>query len=124
MRKFLYLVIIAASCLIPGCFGFDTIPLHSEQQSGEQLQPEAGLQGAHNAKLNSIGCVYLSDVIKITKGADFETVSTLIKEERCFVIPTNTDVFIKERIQDDIVSVKLRDSKQLFYTVRSNLIMK
>jgi hypothetical protein len=59
--------------------------------------------------------------MEIAKSANFETIDKLIKEERCFVIPTDKDVFIKDRAKGDIVSAQLRGSTKLFYTVRSNL---
>ncbi len=55
--------------------------------------------------------------------SDFETIDHLIREKRCFVIPTGIDIFVKERVKGDIVSAKLKDSTQLFYTVRSNLVL-
>jgi len=123
MRKFLCSVLIVASCVISGCIVFDSLPKSPEQQTGEEMNTQVELEGAHYAKLNSIGCLHVGDM-EIAKKADFDTISNLIKENRCFVIPTNTDIYIKERVSTDIVSVKLKESKQLFYTVKSNLVAK
>ncbi len=91
------------------------------------LQVPKELQGPHYAKLNSIGCLQYNDIeiIKLPGNqSDFDTIDNLIREKRCFVIPTDTDVFIIQRLKGEIVSAKLGGSTQLFYTVKTNLVAK
>jgi hypothetical protein len=114
-----------ALSVIFGCFyALDGDSPNRGSQLGEKMPQDVNeLKGPHYAKLNSIGCLYYTDMqMVVDNHNDFETADKLIREKRCFVIPTDTDVFIKERVKDDIVSAKYRGSTQLFYTVRSNLV--
>lgn len=90
------------------------------EKQGDELRVTE-LTGPHYAKLNSIGCLNPVDMEK-ANGGNFETIDNLVREKRCFVIPTDTDIIIKERVKGDIVRAMSKDSKQLFYTVRSNLV--
>ena len=121
MRKYLCILLTVAICIISGCTEFrDLFP------AGDNTQPSAEeLKGKHYAKLNSIGCLDSNDMetAKLANNrSDFETIDHLIREKRCFVIPTGTDIFINKRVKDDIVSAKFKGSTQVFYTVRSNLV--
>jgi hypothetical protein len=129
MRTILCMFLTVALCVISGCY----LPLGDDySDSGKQPHPEisqvaAELRGPHYAKLNSIGCLQYNDM-EMTKlddhQSDFDTIDNLIREKRCFVIPTDTDIFIIERVKGDIVKAKLGDPAQLFYTVRKNLVAK
>jgi hypothetical protein len=94
-----------------------------DKSPGEKMSQETNeLKGAHYAKLNSIGCRTYEDMrMVVSSHNDFETVDKLIRDKHCFVLPTDTDIFIKDRVDGDIVSVKYRGSRELFYTVRSSL---
>lgn len=124
MRTLLYACTIAAVCVISGCglglYGMDFSNPES-QTGGKMVQPINEFTGPHYAKLNSIGCLNYSDC-EMSKSADFDTIYNLIRDKRCFVIPTDTNVYIIERVKGDIVSAKLKESAQLFYTVKSNLV--
>jgi len=119
MRKILCIFFTVSLCVISGC------SLIIDDVSPNLVPIE--LQGPHYAKLNSIGCLQYNDM-EMAKLADHrgdhETIDNLIKEKRCFVIPTGTDIFIFDYAKGDIVSAKLQDSTQLFYAVRSNLVAK
>ncbi|MGA2027380.1 MAG: hypothetical protein ABSH17_10000 [Syntrophobacteraceae bacterium] len=121
MRKRLCILLAVAICIISGCaqlgeyFPDSTTPPQSVQE----------LRGTHYAKLNSIGCINSDDAetaMLANKRSDFETIDHLIREKRCFVIPTGTDVLIIKYAKGDIVSARLKDSRQEFYTGRSNLV--
>lgn len=123
MRTLLCVFLIVAVGVMFGCMitpGMFTTP---EGQAGDKMNQETNeLKGAHYAKLNAIGCNSFSDMqLVASHNNDFEIADKLIREKRCFVIPTNIDIFIKERVQGDIVSAKFRDSAQVFFTVRSSL---
>ncbi len=88
-------------------------------------QNVAELKGQHYAKLNSIGCLSSNETetaMLAHKRSDFETIDNLIREKRCFVIPTGADIFIIKYVKGDIVSAKLKGSTQEFYTAKSNLV--
>jgi hypothetical protein len=126
MRKILCIFLTAALCAISGCYlplGDD--PSTLEKQSAELSQIAADLRGPHYAKLNSIGCLQISDM-EITNAhrSDFDIIDNLIREKRCFVLPTDKDIFIIERAKGDIVAAKLEGSTHSFYTVRNNLVAK
>ena len=124
MRKLLYVFLPVALFIMSGCNPFGESVLNPAHQPGYNEPSEiVELQGPHYAKLNSIGCNDPKDMEKV-KLADFETTDNLIRGKRCFVIPTDTDIFVKDRATADIVSAHLKGSTQLFYTVRSNLIAK
>ncbi|MGA7491624.1 MAG: hypothetical protein WB930_19960 [Syntrophobacteraceae bacterium] len=125
MRKRLCIVLAVAICIISGCTQLsEYYPDRSKYDDNSQQTPSE-LKGKHYAKLNSIGCVNSDDAetaISAKKRSDFETIDHLIREKRCFVIPTGTDIFIINYSKGDIVSARLKDSKQEFYTGRSNLV--
>jgi hypothetical protein len=125
MRKRLCIVLAVAICIISGCTALDEyFPDKSKYDDNSQQTPTE-LKGKHYAKLNSIGCFNSDDAesaISANKRSDFETIDHLIREKRCFVIPTGTDIFIIKYGKGDLVSARLKDSKQEFYTGRSNLI--
>lgn len=127
MRKRLCILLAVAICVISGCGSLNELFPDSGKQSGENTQETSfELVGKHYAKLNSIGCLNSNDMetaMLAKNRSDFETIDHLIREKRCFVIPTGIDIFVKERVKGDIVSAKLKDSTQLFYTVRSNLVL-
>ncbi len=125
MRTILCIFFTVALCAISGCY----YPL-GDDTSGKLSSPEISqipveLHGPHYARLNSIGCLQISDM-EITNAhrSDFDTIDNLIREKRCFVLPTDKDIFITERAKGDIVGAKLEGSTQLFYTVRNNLVAK
>lgn len=128
MRMFVCMCLAVAMCALSGCFyGLDENTKAShEQHLGENIkQSIVELQGPHYAKLNSIGCMQPSDIEIVdlaTHRNDYDTIDHLIRDKRCFVIPTGVDMFIRERVKDDIVSVKLKGSTEIFYTERSNLV--
>jgi hypothetical protein len=127
MREILCIFLTAALCVISGCFiALDDDPGSSAKQSRPEISEVAAeLRGPHYAKLNSIGCLQYSDMVMANDHrSDFDTIDNLIREKRCFVIPTDTDILITERAKDDIVKAKLGDSTQVFYTVRNNLVVK
>ena len=116
-----------AVCVIPGCFmAFDEDAPGSLLKS-KTVEDPSELTGPHYAKLNSIGCLICDDM-EIAQSAklrsDFDTIDHLVREKRCFVIPTDKDVFINERVKGEIVSAKVKDSALSFYTVRSSLVAK
>ncbi len=121
MRNLLCMFMAVALCVMSGCIVLDDNTLPSAKETGETMHQEIEFQGPHYAKPSSIGCVDYADM-EIAKLGDFETIDHLIRKKRCFVIPAGKDVFIKERVKDDIVSAKLRDSTELFYTLKSNLV--
>jgi hypothetical protein len=116
MRILAWAILIVALGSTLGCNQF--LPADT---TGESTDIE--LQGAHYAKLNSIGCYNHNDIIT-TKSADFDTIDNLIREKRCFVIPTDKDIFLTGRTMDGIVKAKIGDIKDQFYTYRSNLSRK
>jgi hypothetical protein len=121
----LFAVVIS---VIPGCFlAFDEDAPSSGMNLGDKTSQATELQGPHYAKLNSIGCLVCNDM-EIANAAthkrDFDTIDNLVREKRCFVIPTDADIYINERVRGDIVSVRLKGSTQSFYTVRSTLVAK
>jgi len=129
MRNLLCVFLTVVICVIPGCYlPFDESSTGSGKQSGEKTSGIATeLQGPHYAKLNSIGCLLYNDMEmaqSANRKSDYDTIDNLIREKRCFVIPTDTDIFINERVKGDIVSAKIKDSREAFYTVRSNLVAK
>jgi hypothetical protein len=81
---------------------------------------DPGLTGAHYARLNSIGCFDYDDIEKIRSG-DTDIIDNLIRQNRCFVIPTDKDIYIQDRVKGDILSARIKDSTQLFYTLKKNL---
>ena len=124
MKTILYMLLAVAICAISGCTSLGLDKSDPDKQSGDSMHREVHeFQGPHCAKLNSIGCRHYVD-LETAKAGDFATIDNLIKEKRCFVIPTDADVFIKERVKPNMVSAKYRDSKELFYTFESNLIAK
>lgn len=120
MRTLRYLSLVAVMCVISSCLSSEMLP-YLHDNPGEEMSPDIELRGQHYATLNSIGCFQYND-LQITKTAGFDTIDNLIKAKRCFVIPAGTDILIQERIEGDVVSVKLKGTTQTFYTVRSNLI--
>jgi hypothetical protein len=127
MRKILCIFLTVALCVISGCFiALDDDPGSSANQSRPVLSDIAPeLLGPHYAKLNSIGCFQYGDMeMANSHRGDFDTIDKLIREKRCFVIPTDIDVFILERARGDIVRAKLGSPAQVFYAVRDNLVAK
>jgi hypothetical protein len=126
MKKRLCILWTVAICVISGCNILD-LP-GAERNLGENTaQNIQELRGAHYAKLNSIGCLHYPDVetaMLANRRGDFDTIDNLVREKKCFVVPTDKDIYITERVKGDIVSVKLKGSTQLFYTVRSSLVLK
>ena len=121
MKIHIYVLAILTLCIAFGCDNLkDYFYEDVTTLKGEQLHQDAELQGARYAKLNSIGCLDLNDMEK-AKSAGSDTIEDLIKQKRCFVIPTNTDIFIADRVRSDIVSAKFRGSTQLFFTLKTNL---
>jgi hypothetical protein len=124
MTKHLCILLIVAMCVIPGC-GLVDVP-GAEKLRGENTeQNEMDLQGKRYAKLNTIGCTQYPDietVISAQRRSDFDTIDHLIREKKCFVVPTDKDIFISARVKGDIVSAKLKGETQLFYTVRTSLV--
>ncbi|MGA2936548.1 MAG: hypothetical protein ABSF52_05535 [Syntrophobacteraceae bacterium] len=129
MRKILCIFLTGALCVISGCY----LPLGDDlSDAGKQSRPEISqvaseLRGPHYAKLNSIGCLAYSDMTMANAHrSDFDTIDNLIREKRCFVIPTDTDIFIIKRAKGDIdiVWAKTGDPAQSFYTSRNNLVAK
>jgi hypothetical protein len=111
-----------AILIISGCMIDPDNPRGLGKDTGDQMSQDVNeLKGPHYAKLNSIGCLYYDDLMTAKKG-DFDTIDQMIRDKRCFVLPTDTDIYIKERVQGDVVSAKLKGSTQLFYTVRTNLV--
>ncbi len=127
MRTLLCICLTVTICVISGClFQKGDNALDPDNQSGGQMrQVTSEIAGPHYAKLNSIGCLNCDDM-ETTRSAnqkgDFDTIDNLIRAKRCFVLPTDTDIYIKERVKGNIVSAKLKDSRQLFYTLASNLV--
>jgi hypothetical protein len=124
MREILCIFLAISFCIISGCY------LVFDEGSAPQL-PTGPIElfGEHYAKLNSIGCYQYNDIVTVGLAhnrSDYDTIDNLIKEKRCFVLPTNTDIFIIKRVQDDIVSAKttIEDATLTFYTPRSNLVEK
>jgi hypothetical protein len=126
MRTLLCICLTVTLCIISGCIFITDAPSTSGIPTGEKMSSEISeLQGAHYAKLNSIGCLQNVDMEKVRladRQSDFDTIDNLVREKRCFVLPTDTDIFIKDRNTADIVSAKLRGSTQLFYTMKRNLV--
>jgi hypothetical protein len=107
---------------ISGCFIDMDNPKGNLNPSGDKMPQDTNeLKGPHYARLNSIGCLYYDDMVTAKKG-DFDIVDQMIRDKRCFVLPTDTDIYIKEHVYGDIVSAKLKGSTQLFYTVKGNLV--
>ena len=127
MRNILCVFIAMAFCVISGCyFAINDDPGNWKKEAQDrEPEPSFELRGAHYAKLNSIGCLSSNETetaMLAQKRSDFETIDHLIREKRCFVIPTGTDVLIIKYAKGDIVSARLKDSRQEFYTGRSNLV--
>lgn len=120
MRTLLCVFLTVAMCIILGCNIYEFFP-KSKTPEEDLLYNDIELGGVYYIKLNSIGCFQSND-LEMTKSADFETIDNLIKAKRCFVIPTDTVVLIKERTTIDIVNVKRKGSTESFYTVKSNLL--
>jgi hypothetical protein len=121
MRTVLCLFLSVAICAISGCTSLDDYLPDTKSRPEENMHPDVELQGVHYAKLNSIGCLNCSDM-ETAKSGDVDMIDNLIRQKQCFVIPTGTDVFIKERVKGDIVSAMLKGSTQIFYTLKSNLV--
>jgi hypothetical protein len=125
MRKRLWILLTVAICVISGCVQLaDYFPDQGKQLEENTQQNVTELKGKHYAKLNSIGCLNCSDAetaMSANNRGDFDTVDHLIREKRCFVIPTGTDIFINKRVKGDIVSARFKDSKEVFFTAKSNL---
>jgi hypothetical protein len=126
MRKILGMFLTVAICVIAGCYSpwGDDPPISGQLEQQKMMQVAVELRGPHYAKLNSIACLQYNDMEVVRRHNDFDTIDNLIREKRCFVIPTDTDIFINERVSGDIVSARLKDSTRSFYTVRSNLVAK
>ena len=126
MRKRLCILLAVAICIISGCAQLDDyMPSQGVALSENTKQIGTELQGKHYAKLNSIGCLNSDDAVTAmlaNKRSDFETIDHLVRDKRCFVIPTGADIFILKYDKGDIVRARLIDSKQEFYTGRSNLV--
>jgi hypothetical protein len=127
MRKRLCVLLTVAICVISGCAAplSDYFPDRGKQLDENAQQSVIELKGKHYAKLNSIGCLECSDAetaMLANNRSDFDTIDHLIREKRCFVIPTGTDIFINKRVKDDIVSARLKGSKEVFFTAKSNLV--
>ncbi len=126
MKKRLCILLIVGICIISGCAQLDDyMPGQGIASSENTKQIGTELQGKHYAKLNSIGCLNSDDAetaMSANKRSDFETIDHLIRDKRCFVIPTGTDIFVIKYAKGDIVRARLIDSKQEFYTGRSNLV--
>jgi len=124
MRVLLCICLTAAISVTSGCIFGDNGPFGSGSQAGDKMYQETSeLSGPKSAKLNSIGCLsYVDMQTLIDQHGDFETTDKLIREKRCFVLPTDTEIYVKERVKGDIVSAKLKGSIQLFYTSKNNLI--
>lgn len=125
MRKRLCILLTVAICVISGCVALsDYFPDQGKQLEENTQQNVTELKGKHYAKLNSIGCMECSDAetaILANNRSDFDTIDHLIREKRCFVIPTDKDIFINKRVKGDIVSARFKDSKEEFFTAKSNL---
>ncbi|SPF43487.1 exported hypothetical protein [Syntrophobacter sp. SbD1] len=124
MRKLLYTFLTVALFVISGCNPFGEGVLGTGYKAeGVEEQDIVELQGPQYAKLNSIGCSAPDDVQK-AQSHDFDTIDKLIRDKRCFVIPTDKTIYIKERARGEIVSVYFKDTTNIFYTERSNLVPK
>ncbi len=108
MRTIFVIFLAEALCIVSGC------------NSLNPTNEVCNFYGPNYVQSNSIGCKYCKDM-EVARLGDFETVDKLIRNKQCFIIPSETDVFIKERVNGDIVSAKLKGSTQLFYTLESNL---
>ena len=122
MKTRIYLLLIVTLCIAFGCdvtkqYFYEDV----EKQKGEEMHTPPEFQNARYAKLNSIGCLEFNDMEKVKSGGS-DTIDNLIRQNRCFVIPTDKDVFIAAIFKGDIVSAKFRGSTQLFYTLRTNLV--
>jgi hypothetical protein len=125
MKKRLCILFTVAICVISGCAALSDYFPDSGKLDENTQQNVIELKGKHYAKLNSIGCLESSDAetaMLANSRSDFDTIDHLIREKRCFVIPTGTDIFIIKYGKGDLVSARLKDSKQEFYTGRSNLV--
>jgi len=126
MRKRLYILLTVAICVISGCTQLaDYFPDQGRQLEENTQQNVTELKGKRYAKLNSIGCINCTDAetaILANNRGDFDTIDHLIREKRCFVIPTGRDIFINKRVKVDIVSARFKDSKEEFFTAQSNLV--
>jgi hypothetical protein len=115
-----------AICIISGCAQMDEyFPNPGKYLDENAQQSVIELKGQHYAKLNSIGCLSSNETetaMLAQKRSDFETIDRLIRDKRCFVIPTGIDIFIIKYVKGDIVSAKLKGSTQEFYTAKSNLV--
>ncbi|MGA3115362.1 MAG: hypothetical protein ABSF90_13135 [Syntrophobacteraceae bacterium] len=131
MRNILCVFIAMAFCVISGCyFAINDDPGNWKKEAQDrEPEPSFELRGAHYAKLNSIGCLTYNDLEMANAAhsrSDFDTIDNLIKEKRCLVLPTDKDILIIGHVQGDIVSAKveLEDTTRVFYTKRSNLVVK
>lgn len=123
MKKLLFISLIASTCFIWGCTLWSDAP-KTENKPEDELQSHLNeLQGPHYAKLNSIGCVNYSDMA-VLKSGHFDTIDSLIREKRCFPLPTDVDILVIERSGGDIVKAKIKDEPRYFYTFINNLVAK
>jgi len=124
MRVLFCACLVLAVCVTFGC-GFmpGNEKFNPETQPGEKMAQDTNeLKGAQYAKLNSIGCYNIPDMrIVAANPGDFDAIDKLIREKRCFVLPTDTDIYVKERAQGDILCVKFRGSTKQFYTIKRYL---
>ncbi|MFZ0930501.1 MAG: hypothetical protein WAN11_17985 [Syntrophobacteraceae bacterium] len=131
MRNILCMFLAVAFCVISGCYlGINDDPGNWKKEAEDSApQPSFELRGAHYAKLNSIGCLQYND-LEIVNAAhrrnDFDAIDNLIKEKRCFVLPTDKDIFPIREVEGDIVSARteIGDKTLVLYTERSNLAVK
>lgn len=119
MRMLLCLLLIMAMFVTVGCFNSQML---EEDHSGPDAYADFELRGPHFAKLNTVGCLLYDDFI-MTKSGNFDTIDNLVKEKRCFALPTNKVILITGRAKGEIVNAKIQESGQVFYTDRRNLIL-
>jgi len=122
MKVVMCVLLSLAICIVAGCMLNDQMISAIRDQPSSDVPPDLELRGDHYAKLNAIGC-YQYDDLQSTKSGDFDIIDKMVREKRCFVLPTDTNIVITERVKGEVVHAKVKDTTKAFFTFRNNLVL-
>jgi hypothetical protein len=121
MKAVMCVLLSLTICIIAGCINEQIISAIRDKP-GSDDPSDYELRGDHYARLNAIGC-YQYDDLQSTRSGDFDIIDKMVREKRCFVLPTDTRIIITERVKGEVVNAKVKGTNQPFYTFRSNLVL-